>query len=293
MRVLIIKLGATGDVLRTTTLLRIFTDEVDWITSEINVSMLSNADFQVDTCAWEDAGRLRNKKYDLVINLEDTAETAGFLRHIEYGDLYGAYLDNKDKLVYTESSREWFDLSLISRFGRKKADELKLLNRKSYQELIFNGLGYQFDQQKYVMPDAVATDLKGDVAIAPKAGSVWPMKNWAFYDDLSALLEKKGFTVNYLPQRATLLQHMGDINNHRYLISGDSLPMHIALGLDLKCITLFICTSPWEIHDYGIQKKIISPRLGEFFYKRINDRRATTSITIDQVLNTFDELIRS
>ena len=293
MRVLIIKLGATGDVLRTTTLLRIFNDEIDWITSGMNVSMLNNPDFQVNTYAWEEARELRNKKYDLVINLEDTAETAEFLRHIEYSDLYGAYLDKKDNLVYTESSRDWFDLSLISRFGRVKADELKLLNRKSYQELVFCGLGHQFDQQKYVMPEAVDTDLKGDVAIAPKAGSVWPMKNWAFYDDLTVQLEKKGFVVNYLPQRATLLQHMGDIKNHRYLISGDSLPMHIALGLDLKCITLFICTSPWEIHDYGIQKKIISPLLGEFFYKRVNDRRATTSIAVTQVLNTFDELVIS
>jgi len=42
---------------------------------------------------------------------------------------------------------------------------------------------------------------------------------------------------------------------------------------------------PWEIYDYGIQKKIVSPLLVEFFYKRGYDRRATTAITIDEVLD--------
>ena len=60
--------------------------------------------------------------------------------------------------------------------------------------------------------------------------------------------------------------------------------MHLALGTETPCVTLFNCTSPWEIYDYGIQKKIISPRLEEFFYKRGFDRRATTAITVEEVL---------
>ena len=57
-----------------------------------------------------------------------------------------------------------------------------------------------------------------------------------------------------------------------------------ALGTETPCVTLFNCTSPWEIYDYGIQKKIISPRLEEFFYKRNFDRCATTAITVEEVL---------
>jgi hypothetical protein len=63
------------------------------------------------------------------------------------------------------------------------------------------------------------------------------------------------------------------------------LPMHFALGTATPCVTLFTCTSPWEICDYGIQKKIISPFLEEFFYKRGYDERATTAITLDQVFD--------
>jgi hypothetical protein len=38
-----------------------------------------------------------------------------------------------------------------------------------------------------------------------------------------------------------------------------------------------------EIYDYGIQKKIVSPLLEEFFYKRGYDERATTAISVEEV----------
>ena len=61
--------------------------------------------------------------------------------------------------------------------------------------------------------------------------------------------------------------------------------MHLALGTDTPCVTLFTCTSPWEIYDYGVQKKIVSPLLEEFFYKRGFDGRATTAIPVDKVFD--------
>jgi hypothetical protein len=48
---------------------------------------------------------------------------------------------------------------------------------------------------------------------------------------------------------------------------------------------MFNCTSPWEIHDYGILQKLVSPLLGEFFYKRVFDERATTAIERGTVLS--------
>jgi hypothetical protein len=60
--------------------------------------------------------------------------------------------------------------------------------------------------------------------------------------------------------------------------------MHFALGTKTPCVTLFTCTSPWEIYDYGVQEKIVSPLLEEFFYKRDYDERATTAISLDEVL---------
>ena len=53
----------------------------------------------------------------------------------------------------------------------------------------------------------------------------------------------------------------------------------------MPCVTIFNCTSPWEIHDYGLQTKIVSPLLGEFFYKRGSDARATSAIGLDEVFD--------
>ena len=109
------------------------------------------------------------------------------------------------------------------------------------------------------------------------------MKKWAYYEELKKQLEDQGLRVNLLPKRASLLEHLADVRNHRCLVGGDSLPMHFALGTGTRCVSLFTCTSPWEIHGYGIQEKIISPLLEEFFYKRGYDERATTAIGIEEV----------
>jgi heptosyltransferase II len=80
-----------------------------------------------------------------------------------------------------------------------------------------------------------------------------------------------------------LLEHLSDVRNHRCLVGGDSLPMHFALGTATHCVTLFNCTSPWEIYDYGIQLKVVSPLLGKFFYRRGRDECATAAITVEEV----------
>jgi hypothetical protein len=141
------------------------------------------------------------------------------------------------------------------------------------------------------LPKRAQTDLVGDVAISPLAGPVWPMKNWAYYRELQMKLEIDGLRVNVLPRRASLPEHLADVAQHRVLVGGDSLPMHLALGVGTHCVTIFNCTSPWEIHDYGIQTKVVSPLLGEFFYKRGMELRATTAVSLDEMhRSTMDRL---
>jgi heptosyltransferase-2 len=283
MNVLITKLGATGDVVRTTPLLRALKGHVTWLTESKNTVLLNNLTDDLNCLAWEHREKIRNIEYDLIINLEDSFEVAGFGGALKFDRLFGAYLDRAGRLTYTEDSAPWFDLSLISSFGREEADRRKLLNRRTYQDLIFGGLGFQFSGEEYSLPEPTNTELSGDVALAVESGPVWPMKKWAYYDQLKRELEKQGLKVNFLPKRSFLLEHLADVQNHRCLVSGDTLPMHFALGLEIPCVSIFTCTSPWEIHDYGVQTKIVSPLLEQFFYKRGYDERATTAITVDQV----------
>ncbi len=292
MNVLIAKLGATGDVVRTTPLLRRFKGEVMWITAAKNKVLLDGLLPNVRCYSWEERCMAPDLDYDLIINLEDTADVAEYLKSRKSKDWFGAYLNSDDTLRYTENSSRWFDLSLISTHGRQQADRLKLLNRRTYQDLIFEGLGLRFEGEPYLLPEPTETGLTGDVAIAAEAGPVWPMKNWAYYDVLKQELEAQGLTVNVLQQRPTLLEHLCDVRNHRCLVGGDSLPMHFALGTGTRCVTLFTCTSPWEIHDYGIQHKIVSPLLEEFFYQRGRNERAIRAITVEEVLAATMEQLR-
>ena len=223
--------------------------------------------------------------YDLVINLEDDRDSSSFLKQLKFKQLFGAHLNGNDKLTYTSNSRAWFDLSLISTYGREKADRLKLLNRRTYQELIFDGLGVGFKGEPYYLPPPRPTRLQGDVAISSTAGAVWPMKKWAYYDELKNELESAGLKVNVLESRPTLLEHLADVQGHRCLVSGDSLPMHLALGSGVRCVSIFTCTSPWEIYGYGLQEKVISPFLQKFFYKRGYDPTATTAISVRKVMD--------
>jgi ADP-heptose:LPS heptosyltransferase len=285
MNVLVVKLGATGDVVRTTPLLRRLNGSVTWITAPKNVVLLDGLSDNLRHFSWEERARALDIHYDLAINLEDTLEVALFLEKVRPAEIFGAYLGSSQQLSYTDNSSRWFDLSLISSHGRSEADRLKLLNRQTYQELIFKGLGFEFAGETYLLPEPIETGLSGDVAVAADSGPIWPMKKWAHYDHLKQQLEDRGLIVNILPKRSSLLEHLADVRNHCCLVGGDSLPMHLALGTGTRCVTLFTCTSPWEIYDYGIQKKIVSPLLEEFFYKRGYDKRATRAINVDQVFD--------
>lgn len=293
MKILIIKLGAAGDVVRTTTLLHLFkNDEVDWITSKENSILLKDNPFIARVLTYDKLNNSKLDKYDLVINLEDNFESAEIVSTVKFKELFGCYAVNS-RLTYTNSSSGWFDLSLISKYGKQKADEFKYENKLSFQELVFKGLGYEFKVEPYILPNSLETDLHGDIAISPKAGNRWPMKNWAYFNELAEILKSKGYVVNFLPQRPTMLEHLADVRNHKLLVSGDSLPMHFALGSNVKCLTFFLCTSANEIYDYGVQTKLVSPLLKEFFYRQDFDERAVRAFSVDEVLNiihnvTFD-----
>jgi hypothetical protein len=290
--VLIVKLNAIGDVVRTTALLHALPPGVSWITDPASMDLLGSL-HSVRCFAWTERDLALDREYDLVVNLEDEPPTAAFVRTVRYQRLFGAYLTDTETVAYSDDSHGWFDLSLISVHGRHRADELKLQNRRTYQEIVFEGLGLAFRGERYLLPAPASTALGGDVAIAPVAGPVWPMKGWAYYDQLRVELERAGLRVNILPRRDTLLEHLGDIANHRCLVSGDSLPMHLALGTGTSCVTLFNCTSPWEIYDYGAQTKLVSPLLEQFFYKRGFDEAATTAIRLDDVFDAVMERLNT
>ena len=157
MNVLIVKLGATGDVVRTTPLLHRLSGSVTWVTAAKNGVLLDGLSDNLRHFSWEARACALDISYDLAINLEDTLEVALFLKSVRPAEIFGAYSDSSQRLRYTDNSKCWFDLSLISSHGRQEADRLKLLNRQSYQKPIFSGLGLYFAGETYLLPESMDT----------------------------------------------------------------------------------------------------------------------------------------
>jgi ADP-heptose:LPS heptosyltransferase len=80
MNVLIIKLGATGDVVRTTTVLRRLSGRITWLIEAKNTVLLVGVKEGLKCVCWEQRDETKNSLYDLVTNLEDAQEVGSFLK---------------------------------------------------------------------------------------------------------------------------------------------------------------------------------------------------------------------
>src|SRR3989338_3635361 len=62
----------------------------------------------------------------------------------------GSYL-KKNQKTYTNNSSLWFDMGLISKFGKQKADILKAKNRKTYQSIIYGIIDLNYKKQEPIL----------------------------------------------------------------------------------------------------------------------------------------------
>ena len=151
MKNLIIKLGALGDVVRTTVLLGELEGEVHWLSKKnarplLKSSKIFRSYFVED---YEDIKRLKELEYSLIISLDEEINTLKILKDIKTKKLIGAYLNNSCAIDYTPDSAHWFDMSMVSKFGKQRADELKQMNEKSVPVILINMLRKEFHGQEY------------------------------------------------------------------------------------------------------------------------------------------------
>ncbi|HEY7390793.1 MAG TPA: glycosyltransferase family 9 protein [Bryobacteraceae bacterium] len=291
-RTLIIKLGALGDVIRTTPLLRVLQGEITWVTSTSAMPFLSYAPQITSLLAVDDPAFRLEGKYDLVINLEDDLSSAQLATTATRETVIGPYL-KEGEVVYDERSSEWFDMSLSSRYGRVRADQLKLKNRKTYQEMIFSALGLTFRGEDPVLCLPLQKPLvPGLVGIEARAGGVWPTKQWRRFGEVAERLEGLGYGVTFFQQRDSVVNYADDINQCEYVICADTLAMHLGLALGKSVVALFTCTSPWEIYGYGRLAKVVSPRLEQFFYQRAYSAEPGDAISVAAVMDSFQIVAR-
>ncbi|MEI9910174.1 MAG: glycosyltransferase family 9 protein [Bacteroidota bacterium] len=125
------------------------------------------------------------------------------------------------------------------------------------------------------------------IGIEKRSGNVWPDKQWWGYDELVHKLEINGHAVKVLAQRNNIRDYLDDIAKCSHIVSGDTLAMHIALAYGRPCTAIFNCTSPQEIYDYELLKKVISPFLDKYFSSSSYDKEVIESIPLDDVYRTL------
>lgn len=289
-RILIIKTGALGDVVRSTILLRAFAGRsITWITDRHCLPLFENIDLprltvypvqDIPPFIFED-------HFDLVLSLEEEEEAARLASRINTNRLTGVYW--KDRINYSDDAAEWFDMSLISKLGQQEANRLKWNNSASYQQLLYTMIRRSFNGELYWIAPPESSSIPGRIGIESQVGLRWPNKQWQFYEVLKEELTRQGFEILWLEKKPSLHQYFNDIRSCSFLVSGDTLAMHLALAYKIPALALFTCTSPAEIYDYGILKKLVSPALQQFFYTTEFNPAAIRAIKPDHVLNAILE----
>lgn len=286
MKTLIIKLGALGDVVRTTPLLRVLKGAVTWVASPEALPLLPRRRLAA-AMSLEAASALAGTRFDLVLSLDEDRRAAALASRIEAGRLVGTYLDADRVLRYTRDSASWFDLSLVSRLGRAAADRRKLANTRTYQEHLFSMLGRRFSGEEYMIGPAPRPPKRPGralrVGLDARAGARWPMKRWPGYRALSRLLEQDGLRTAFFRQRGRLADFNRDIAACDLVVCGDTLTMHLALALGLPTIAIFTCTSPAEIHGYGRLVKVVSPLWKRYSYGRSRSPEPGLAVSVEEV----------
>lgn len=269
--ILIIKFGAIGDVIRTTPILRRLKGHITWLTYPESIPLLKNNGFIDRVMPFIDYRKLLNMRFDWVINLEEDRRAHALCALLK-----------ARKMTYW--CKEWCRMSID--------DELKKRNKKSYQYYMFKSLGWTFKGEEYVLnvePRAVKEEIVG---IESRLSDTWKLKRWDKYHELAGALRKKGFKVRFFKHRDNISDFLKDINECSIIVSGDTLAMHLGLGLSKKLVTIFGPTSSSEIYTYGRMKKIVYPISCQCCYKRKCDKKPNCmdSVSVNKVLSAIRTL---
>ena len=311
-KILIIKLEALGDVLRTTSLLPALKEKyknssIIWLTSQEAAPLLFNNSFidKIHQLNSTTRKKITKESFNLIINLDEDLKACQLASQIK-GKIIGPY-SSSNQIIYTVDSREWFDMGLISRFGKEKADQLKEKNKKSYPQMLVNMIGTEFNKDRdrpQMILDKKEKDfgqnfLKNNnisrnrliIGLNTDAGEKWSAKKISvaktvrlaedlvkeFDAQIISLSESwkkrnqeiiKRSKINLIDSGSNDLRRFATVVNLCDLvISSDSLVLQIAIALGKKNISFFGPTPAVEIETYGLGEKIIPPVDCHFCYR--------------------------
>jgi heptosyltransferase-2 len=297
-RILIIKLGAIGDVLRTTPLLRLLKEKysqshITWVVDDIGQPLLKNNPYidRILTPNVHTLARLIVESFDLVLCLDKVDFATGLAMSVKAREKLGFSMTENGTLSVFNPEAEYALLLGLS------DDEKFHRNQNTYQQIIFEALGEKYSREEYVLPIGEAEAAKADefrtlynltspvIGINTGAGNVFAGKAWrkeniaAFcdmaYEEFGVPLLLLGGPQETLRNQQILemvkyplidtgtdnsLPHFSPlVNLCDVVVTGDTTCMHIAIAHQKRTVVLFGSTCPQEIDLYGRGEKVVAP----------------------------------
>ena len=278
-RILLIKLGAAGDVIRTTPLLQRFRQEypgahVTWLTLTPEVLPATRID-KIYKFDFASVYALRQLPFDLVVNLDKDLEACALLEEISAPMKLGFGL--KDGRI--RGLNEPAEHKLLTGVF----DQLSKQNQKSYLEEIFNICGFDFRGEPYVLEleprhqglwNELHQKARGRKIIGLNTGCgerwltrLWPEEYWlALLKSLqrqyfplllggpaehsrNALYAQKSGA--YYPGTFALQEFMALAAQCHVIVTPVTMMMHLAIGLRIPLVLFNNIFNPHEFELYG------------------------------------------
>ncbi len=291
-KILIIKLGALGDVLRTTSICEPLKasfpeSRIFWITYPECIEVLKGNRFIDKIITSRDAlSFLLQFRFDLLICPELDEEGLILAGIAEAREKRGFWYDKNGIIHCSNSDAEKY-------FLMSHNDELKKGNRLTYQTIVAGISQMEFfgsiivpvseDARKNAKKFSLEHNLSGKKIIGAVVGTGnrWTTKRWpeSHFIELFSLLENFKIIIFGGPEEKDILERIiskspGYVVNAGHsnsideffgllelcdaIVTGDTFALHAALGLKKKTVALFGPTSSNEIEMYNLGEKIIS-----------------------------------
>jgi len=206
-RILVIKLDALGDVLRTTCILPALKEEypdsqIYWVTKKEAALLLKN-NKEIDRVLIYEENYLNiilNEQFDLGICLDAEVSSASILSLSNCSRKLGFITDKSGRLQpANDEAKDWYYMGLN--------DELKKKNKSTYREIIYKICGLKSSAyrpqitldgtavkyaEEFVTKNKLA-DFKYIIGINTGGGSRWECKKWIkeYYDELIKMIQSE------------------------------------------------------------------------------------------------------
>ncbi|MCE1189448.1 MAG: glycosyltransferase family 9 protein [Ignavibacteria bacterium] len=275
-KILIIKLGAIGDVIRTTPLLRRIKTEhpaavIYWLTYTPEVLSKSWVDFRLPVTL-ESTLWLNTIEFDWVLNLDKDPVAVAVCKSVSAKRKNGFEADSYG-LARPISSQAEEDKWCTGLF-----DDLNQQNCKHYVQEIFEIAGYNFSEEEYIIERESSRPFpvpKGKKVVGLNTGCggrwtsrLYPVDHWI---TLARLLDANGYTVVLLGGEQedgrnkeissksnalyfsyfSLVDFISLMDHCDIVVTAVTMGMHLAIALQKKLVLFNNIFNPREFYMYN------------------------------------------